>query len=536
MLASNNIGPIRYMLRDVNDRRIILVTNILLAILLVVLVLIVLVQANPGTHIPGRDYGFYVYIGDQILHGKLPYRDAWESKPPAIFYLNTIGLWIGRGSRWGVWIIELIALLVAAVFSFHIMKKLWGIWPALGGLLLWLRGLHLTLEGGNLTEEYPLPLHFLSIFLFLKLVENPKHRFYNVLLGLALGISFLFRPNNAGVEIAIILTLLLVQVFQRNLTSIFIQTFWLALGALIPILVTGLYFWSQGLLRDLIEASLLYNLTYSATEITSSSPLLTGFSIFGWVAWAAVAGYLVVLYRLLKTRDPFYLLLLIGWPLVIYLSDPSRRNYAHYFINWLPFLGLLGGLALDFLIERMPIQMIHSPISCLIVLTSILALSFIFFFASGTAAAYQKAMERISKRETIGIEIRTRTAVYVENHTQPGDIVLFWAAAPGENFMSNRASPSAYLFYPLYVHSEISRRISDQFLQDILTKRPVLIVDINNHQALSLDPEERAQQITAGFAWKYPPDNLNEFFRFVEENYYLEAMVGNRAVYRLYEQ
>src|SRR5262245_8405640 len=124
------------MLRDANNRRIVLVTNILLAILLVVLVLIVLAQANPGTHIPGRDYGFYVYIGDQILHGRLPYQDAWESKPPAIFYLNAIGLWIGRGSRWGVWVIEFISLLVAAAFSFLVMKKLWGIWPALGGLLL----------------------------------------------------------------------------------------------------------------------------------------------------------------------------------------------------------------------------------------------------------------------------------------------------------------------------------------------------------------------------------------------------------------
>ena len=42
--------------------------------------------------------------------------------------------------------------------------------------------------------------------------------------------------------------------------------------------------------------------------------------------------------------------------------------------------------------------------------------------------------------------------------------------------------------------------------------------------------------IAAGFAWEYPPDNLDDFFRFVEENYYLEATLGERAVYRLGEQ
>jgi len=523
------------MLSKGNDRLIVLVTRILLAMLLMLLVLTVLVQANPGTRIPGRDYGFYVYIGDQIVHGKLPYRDAWESKPPAIFYVNAIGLWLGRGSRWGVWIIELIALLAAAIISFNTIRKLWGIWPALAGLILWLIGLDLTLQGGNLTEEYPLALHFLSIALFIKLIEMPKHRLYNILLGLAFGLSFLFRANNAALEAAIIITLLLIQVFHRDLKSIFLQIFWVAIGVLIPLLLTIVYFWSQGLLRELFEASLLYNLTYSTTAITSGSPLLIGFRTFGWIAWIAAAGYLVALQRALKTRDPFYLLLLIGWPVVIYLSDPAKRTYAHYFINWLPFLGLFGGLVLHLLTERLPTRIKDSSASTLTALTVALLLGFTFFFASGRAAEYQKAIERISNRESISSEVRTRAAAYVENHTRSGDLVLFWAAAPGENFMSERESPSAYLFYPLYVYSDISQRMNDQFLQDIITKRPILIVDIDDHEALSLDPEKRARQIAEGFAWEYPPDNLNEFFRFVEENYYFEAKLGDRAVYRLHQ-
>jgi len=157
----------------------------------------------------------------------------------------------------------------------------------------------------------------------------------------------------------------------------------------------------------------------------------------------------------------------------------------------------------------------------------------LFFFASGRAAEYQKAIARISDRASIGVEVRSRAAAYVENHTQPDDLVLFWAAAPGENFMSQRESPSASLFYPLYVHSDISQRMSDKFLQDIITKRPILIVDIDDNESLSLDPEKRAQQIAAGFAWEYPPDNLHEFFKFVEENYYLDAELGESAVYRL---
>ncbi len=515
---------------DTNSKPISTFARILLTALLLLLALTVLVQSNPGTRLPSRDYGYYVYIGDQIVHGKLPYRDAWESKPPAIFYLDAIALWIGRGSRWGVWIVELLSLLVAAIFSYNTLKKLWGLWPALAGLVIWLIGLDLTLQGGNLTEEYPLPLHFLSIALFLKLVESPKHRLYNILLGLAFSISFLFRPNNAVIEAAVILTLLVIQAFRREWKSIFTQILWLAVGALPPILITGLYFWSQGLFQELLNASILYNLAYSSTAITSASPLKTGFGIFGTLAWIAAAAYLIALYRMVKSKEPIYLLLLIGWPMAIYLSDPAKRNYAHYFINWLPFLALLGGLALHFLTSRLPprIKDASAP-----VISVMLLLTAIFFTLSGRAAEYGKAIERITDRARLGIEIRTRTAVYAENHTNPNDLVLFWAATPGENFMSNRQSPSAYLFYPLYVRSDISKRMNDQFLRDIIAKRPALIVDVGDHEALSLNPEQRAQQIASGFAWEYPPDNLDQFFKFVDDNYYLEAMVGDKAVYRL---
>lgn len=380
------------MLPKGNDQLIVPITRILLATLLMLLILTVLVQANPGTRVPDRDYGFYVYIGDQIVHGKLPYLDAWESKPPAIFYVNAVGLWLGRGSRWGVWIIELVSLVVAAIISFNTLRKLWGIWPALAGLILWFIGLDLTLEGGNLTEEYPLALHFLSIALFIKLIDTPNNRPYNVLLGLSFGISFLFRPNNAVPEAAIILILILTRAFRRDLKFVLQQILWMSIGVLIPLLVIVIYFWSQGLLHELFEASILYNLTYSTTTITSDSPLLIGFRTFGWIAWVAAAGYLVALQRVLKTGNPFYLLLLIGWPMIIYLSDPAGRSYAHYFINWLPFIGMFGGLVVHMLTERLPTRIKDSSASALIGLTATLILACIFFFTSGRAAEYQKAL------------------------------------------------------------------------------------------------------------------------------------------------
>ncbi len=56
-----------------------------------------------GIKIPNRDSGAFLYIGQRILKGDIPYRDIWDHKPPCIFFINALGLFIGRGAIWGVW-------------------------------------------------------------------------------------------------------------------------------------------------------------------------------------------------------------------------------------------------------------------------------------------------------------------------------------------------------------------------------------------------------------------------------------------------
>lgn len=78
---------------------------ILPIILFAILSLIVLKNGNPLIYEPGRDGGVFLYIGKQILQGKLLYVDVWDTKGPMIYYINALGLLLGKFSRWGygVW-------------------------------------------------------------------------------------------------------------------------------------------------------------------------------------------------------------------------------------------------------------------------------------------------------------------------------------------------------------------------------------------------------------------------------------------------
>jgi hypothetical protein len=68
---------------------------------------------------------------------------------------------------------------------------------------------------------------------------------------------------------------------------------------------------------------------------------------------------------------------------------------------------------------------------------------------------------------------------------------------------------------------------------DLQQNKPVLIVDMDNHQTLAIDPEKRAAQRRAGDGWEYLPANLDDVFAYIESHYYLEAEVWGKKVYRL---
>ena len=160
-------------------------------------------------------------------------------------------------------------------------------------------------------------------------------------------------------------------------------------------------------------------------------------------------------------------------------------------------------------------------------------MALLFFSSNGMVEDYQKVIQRLQSADTSGVELNSPLSVYVNGHTQPGEQVLFWGAYPGENFMSDRESPSGVLFYPLYVRSDIASRLEARFLRDLEANRPVLIVDMGDELTLSLDPVEREARRAAGVAWDFLPSNLDQVFAFIDDNYVLERKFRGLGIYRL---
>jgi len=514
----------------------------LLIILLALLVVIILVQANPMVAYPSRDGGFYTYIGSLILKGKLLYIDAWEGKPPGIFYLNALGLWLGQGTRWGIWLLEFVFLFGAALTGFNLMRKLWNNGAALFGTVIWLIGFNSVLGGGNYTEEYPLLFNFIAIYIFWKSLRSPQKRVYDFIFGLTLALSFLFRANNIGVQISIALTMLIVAVHKKEIKLFLGKMVIWGMAGLLVLGAVCIYFWTRHALGAMIEAAILYNFSYGGAQTDIGAGLHSGFLRLGYPAWIALAGYLLALYILVRryvkdhTIDEITLFLAIGWPLELVLSSLSGRGYGHYFISWLPVMALMIGLLFYYvaplLFTTELLKLFNERLYCVMPVL----IGLVIYFFRGDLRTSINSFERVLFDRSTGVQLIEPIADYIRDNTDPDDTVLVWGGEAGINFMAHRDSPVPQLYYPLYVDSPFTQRLVDSFLHDINQNKPELIVaaDIPNPSDIPpIGVPLRDDQVSHDYWISRETAKLDQFFVFFDANYTVETVVGEYMVYRL---
>lgn len=501
----------------------------LTAVVALLLTLAVLSQANPLRTFPSLDSGYYLYIGQQILQGKIPYLDLWESKPPGIFYINALGLLLGRGTRWGIWALELFSLLVSAALGFFAVRRHYGFFPALFGMLAWLWGIQGVLQGGNLTEEYALPFNFAAILLFSLSLQSPRNRYYPFLIGVTFAGSFLLRANNAGVQVALVLAWFLHALLQRTFRELTFRLQWSGLAVLLTFGLTGSFFAMQGNLREMIDAALVFNFYLSGGEKNLISGLISGFGFIGIPSGFALLGY-VLLVTVPDKNDPWKLFLLILFPLETILSSLSGRGYPHYYITWMPVVALLSAYLLADLKELVAVFNARRGW----VMSGLLAILLVLL--AGSLTEVGASFIQIATNRQQGIEMDDPLAAYLRKNTEPDDAVLVWGGRLAYNYLSRRESPSSVLFYPLLVDSPISSRLAERFLSEVTASPPTLIVDthaVNQDLLPALDPKVRREQEKVGKLWKTLPANIGSFYEFVEQNYAQETVVGGSTIYRL---
>jgi hypothetical protein len=504
-------------------------------VIFLLVVLAVLIPISPLYEpIPARDQGVYLYAGQQVLDGSIPYRDVWDHKGPLIYYINALGLLL-TNSTWGIWFLEIIFLFFAAIFGFLAMRMVFDPAIAFSSTVLWLVSFPRVMDHGNSVEEFSLPFQFAAIYFYLRSEKSVKGYWNEFIAGVMAAMVFSLRPNNIGVNIAIGLVLLGIAIFspkERSRTLKRIAA--MALGGVLVLGVIGIYFAGQKSLGALLDAVFTYNYHYSKLETLSWETVTKGFDVLEFIiplAAAGLAGLVIYLLGYWKSENKeteqinarFALFLLIAIPIQIYFSVLSGRKYLHYYIAWLPVLTLLVGF-LIFLLSKLAGKIFPSS-RYKNILNLLIAGGFFLVFGLKPVVnripRLTSLFNNILSEQSLPLPDYSTTAegVYVEyilHHTQADDYVLIWGNASVYNFLTDRRSPSRFMYtYAFGVPNYVSQEMVDELQLDIIEKKPVIIdATMGDKNLGGIDSS----------VWKNTP--VLGLIRFIEGNYVQVDTIG----------
>jgi len=450
------------------------ITDLAFALILGLYILIPVSPLITGT--VSRDAGVFLYTGWRILHGEIPYVDVWDHKPPIIFYIDALGLWLGHGSVWGVWSIELIFLLAALMLSIHIVRReLKGGTPAAyAATLIWGLSIMDFLDGGNLTTEFAIPLQFLTFLLFVKLHRSKSPGWDEYLFGVVTGLMFFIRQNSIGIPLAS--TLILFVGLIRSPRLLARKALWMAAGFLSVCAAIFTYFYLVGGLDAMWDAAFRFNVLYAEERgwndrldslkrgvLALSTTGLMQLGLLGWV------GGTLILLGCFKSSDfapPFIWLALIALPVEFAFAVWPGRERLPYYTSLMPILGLLSAISFECLQRITAAAPRWGPLLGKSIVAVVIA--FVLLGASGRTT-YQYTYSSDRQHE--------RVQQFLEANTDDSDYVLVIGAETAINFATHRVSPTRFVYlYPLQRPTYADEPKLLEFYSDILDKRPKFII------------------------------------------------------------
>jgi hypothetical protein len=487
---------------------------------------------------PGRDSGVFLYIGQRILAGDIPYRDLWDHKPPLVFFINALGLVIGGGTEYGVRLLECVFFGGAVLLGYAALRKAFGAIPAFLGSLVWLLEFEHVHDMGNMPEEYALPLKFGTLLILVFMARGKTCLFNCLLLGFLTGLCFLLKQNQTAVGAAAVAVIAVQSIREMGLRDFSLRMGTIILGFAGAVLPAVWYLGSHGALADFWSSAFTFNFLYSATSAGNKLKFLmfglheVRIAPFILGIWGGCTASLFAVRKKPSPWHPYALFTVFILPFELLASSMQGRNYSHYLIGWLPAIAVIFALFIrtwqQWLLREYPLsgssRKSFVPAVTAIGIGTLFLVTYLQSVANIThynyAGNYPTGMDRPYENER----------AYVLANSGPGDFVLFWGAESRLNFATRRPSPTRLFYqYALSTKGYCSSKMVRQFADQVATNRPRLIIDTKNDELPPLDPAERTQ-------WKGPlieDAGIDRFFSFVNSEYLQKGHIGSWVVYGL---
>ena len=435
-----------------------------------------------------RDEGFYAAVAQQLLHGGIPYRDAFDNKPPLVFAWYALSFLMFGQQVWAPRLLVSLMLAATTLLVYLQGRLLFGRQAGLLAALAFALSIGLAVFETNANTEYFMLLPLVgSVYCFTLAERNFDTRLY-LLSGFLMGFAILTKETS-------VFTLPLLMLVAANrmrlesgwswatLQGLFKPIGSLVLGCGAAGVLTILPFLLTGTFDDMFDALVVYTLDYVGVVSWSDRLIATaGIPLFlFWLAGPWIVLSAVAIFRLARSRDSGHSLLLIGWVIATLLGIAvAGRFYDHYYVALLPVLALLVPLGLRAMREASPFpRRAIAVVVALSVIPTLVASAHIYAQTSADARHTAKYDDyELSLWETESDEL----GAWLAARTSPDDYIYNFGFQSEIYFYADRRSPTRYLFHHPFLAGD---KYVAEALDELNANPPLYIVDSASYEPVS---------------------------------------------------
>ena len=226
--------------------------------MLVMLPILPAIQQNPE-----KNSGMFLYTAQQMVAGKMLYKEVWDHKPPLIFAIDSLGLILGKGGLWGIWGMQFLFYFLTALLMLSILTRFFSAFAAFFGVICATAALMVVNHGGNYSENYALLFQAGALWLAVYAGQNHKKtgRLYFAA-GVLTGLVLMLKQSLIGFGVALGIYLILREIFRKKPHQ-WQDVLGLSFGFGVTVLLFFGYFYLKGVFPDFWDAAFQYNLAYS---------------------------------------------------------------------------------------------------------------------------------------------------------------------------------------------------------------------------------------------------------------------------------
>ena len=303
----------------------------------------------------GTDQAVFLYVGRLVLHGGIPYRDAFDHKGPLVYLLDAAGLAIH--GVFGVWLLELLCLAVSTVFA-HKTARCFAP-PGVALFTTVISVFWFTARcNGNLCETWSIPFLLVSLYYWIRYLREDfqisKRAAFTV--GFCFAAVLLMKPNLTALWMLFCLTVAWVSICRRAFGFLVSRISFFLLGAGVLALPILGWLWKNGAWNDFIGQFWVFNRIYCHVEFTRKlaafADLFNPLPRRAYFTFFAVIGYIILARRTkIKADRLIFVSMEIFLILSMALMSMSGRLYRWYLppliVPFLPFLAAAFAWSLE---------------------------------------------------------------------------------------------------------------------------------------------------------------------------------------------